>query len=185
MSSLHEMAPDLSGGGGVTGLVPTTGEQALIQQAFDLERGIISDLKDMHTLWGRLAEKLYVFVEERAWKLRSCDSLEEWLAGPDIELGRTQVLRLVRVYRSLVVEHRVPLEDLEGLSLSKADVVLPAIRAGRKSTDEALSDARSMTRADLVVEYDGDPTGFDAEQEPAFCECSTCGKVHRPKGTQA
>lgn len=170
----------------MTDLAPTSQDREVIDRMAHVERQIVLGVRSIRTAWVQLAGLLYEFVQDRGWELLGIPSMEEWLAGPEIELGRTQVLRLVRVYRMLVVEHKVPVGELEGVSLSKADVVLAAIREGKVSKEEGLADCRELTREDVEAKYRHREPGapLDPEGEPPLCECSRCGKVHRPKAVQ-
>lgn len=130
-------------------------------------------------LWV-LAAALHAFTEERMWAPLGFDTLEEWLASPEIELRRTHVFRLTRVYRSLVIERQVPPAELEGVDVTKADVVLAAVRDGRTDVSEALADARALTRKDLEAKYgSADPSG--GGEEPARVQCDACGSFYVPK----
>lgn len=165
-------------------LAPTSQDRQLVTRMSDLNREIVLGCTSIRAAGWKLASLIYEFVEDRGWEVLNGpgSSMEEWLAGPEIELKRTHVLRMLRDYRAFVIEHKVPLQELEGVSISKADVVLPAIRSGRVSVERGLADCRVLTRKDLVVEYGAARSeGFDAEAEAPMCECARCGQVHRSK----
>lgn len=143
--------------------------QAAVDRAHATARKIVQGTHAIRTAWVLLGGYLCEFVEERMWEPLGLETLEEWLASPEVELSRTDVFRVVRVYRGLVLERGVSPEELHGLSAGKLDVLLPALKAGRIDTDEALSQARALTRRDLVAEHGGGPGPEDR------VSCPTCG----------
>jgi hypothetical protein len=78
-----------------------------------------------------LGERLYQFQQARDWQALGYHSFEEWLASPEIELGRRHVFSLMEAYRTVVVEQGVPREELEDTEITKVAEVLPAIRRGK------------------------------------------------------
>jgi hypothetical protein len=163
------------GGGNGGGSVTVVGDKQLIDRAHRVESEIVKGCKAVRTAWVFLAKYLHEFTEQRMWELLSYESIGEWLASPEIELSEGHVHKLVRVYRELVVERKVPPAALEGIDLAKAQTVLPAIREGEVSWKDALDDTRSLTRGDLEEEYArGRNKPLDAEDEPERARCPTC-----------
>jgi len=111
----------------------------------------IADGKD--ALW-RLAKALYEFREERGWQKLNYDSLNQYLADPELGIKRATFFRLTGLWHELVVIRAVPALGLADIDTSKADMVLPAVKAG-KPLQDALSDAKVLSYADLRVKYQG------------------------------
>jgi hypothetical protein len=81
------------------------------------------------------------------------DSFAEWLAAPEIDLGYRQSMRLIESYREMVVERGVSAGALELADVTKVAVVLPAVKRGDVSAEDALSDAQTLSRSDLEDKY--------------------------------
>lgn len=124
---------------------------------------------------GRLCE----FVDGRMYEVLGYETQEEWLAGPEIELQKSQVAKMVRVYRAIVLEREVQHAALEGVDLDKLDYALPAIKAGKVAWQDAVADAKNLGRRDMRERYRGDGVGLDdgldAEREPVKIRCDHCG----------
>lgn len=149
-------------------------DREVVERAQATAERIAEGCRAIRSAWVHLGGYLHEFVEDRMWEPLGCDSLEEWLASPEIGLGRSQVFRLVRVYRELVVARLVPPGELEGVDVTKVDVVLAAVKAGRVDFEDALADCKTLTRRDLQVKYgSADPKG--GGEEPARFQCPECG----------
>jgi hypothetical protein len=187
----------------------TPGEQdALRQEAFAVERAIIAGQKAVSTEMWKLAEHVYRFHEGGMWGLLGYDTLEEFLAQPEVTMRRTQFFRLSKAWRDLVVTKQIPVSRLEQIEPSKVHEVTPAIMRGEKKVDEALADAESMGVRDLRIAYDngsepepgdgvsaGVPGGSGADSSPApeppplddeavRVECPTCHSMVVPEALQ-
>lgn len=137
-------------------------------------------LQDIRTRWVALAALLYHFHHGKGWFIAGYDTLEEWLATPEIEISRRMFFLLIESYRELAVDRHIPVENLKGIDMTKVQAVLPAIRRGQVDWQEALADARVLTRGDLRIKYtDIPPTGeIDRNIKPddfRWDECPTCG----------
>jgi hypothetical protein len=148
----------------------------------------------MRSAWADLAERLYHFSERRHWRALGYRSFEQWLASPEIDLSRREVFYLIEAWRELVVERGVEPKRLERVQVSKVRDVLPAVRRGVVTPDEALSDAETLSREDLREHYAhvGRPGSespserpLDATTEPAFTVCDACGSRIRVRGAVA
>ena len=148
-----------------------------------LDRDIRRCCQGIRRVWIHLAADLHEVHDNRAWEVLGHDSFEAWLADPEIDLNPRHVYRMIQVYRELVIDRRVPPGALEGAEVTKVAVVLPAIRAGTVTPEEALSDAATLSRSDL---HDGYVTGnprapLAAENEPEWHDCPDCGRPHKAK----
>jgi hypothetical protein len=153
-----------------------------LDRAAVLDRDVRRTCQGVRRVWIHLAGDLFEVHRDRVWDLVGYDSFEAWLADPEIDLNPRHVYRMIQVYRELVEEREVPLEALEAADVTKVAVVLPALKRGDVTAEEALSDASTLSRSDLQERYSGDlKAPLDAEEEPEFCQCPTCGKSHRVK----
>lgn len=158
--------------------------EAIDLQAID--QTIRELLQDIRTRWVALAALLYHFHHGKGWFMVGYDTLEEWLATPDIEISRRMFFLLIESYRELVVDRKVPAENLKGIDMTKIQAVLPAIRRGQVDWQEAVSDAKMLTRGDLREKYrDIPPTGeIDRSIKPDefhWQDCPTCGQKMKVK----
>lgn len=158
--------------------------EAQASAAHTAEQTIRAIVHRMRTEWARLAEQLYQFSECRHWRSLGYRSFEQWLASPEIDLSRREVFYLIEAWRELVVERGVEPGRLERVQVSKVRDVLPAVRRGVVTPDEALSDAESLSREDLREHYGhvGRPGStapgaepLEATREPEYTVCQACG----------
>jgi hypothetical protein len=80
-------------------------------------------------------------------------TLNDYLADPEVGITRSTYFRLVGAWRYLAVRRELPMSVLAELDVTKVDVVLAAIKAGRVELEEALEDVRSMGQKDLREVY--------------------------------
>ena len=130
-------------------------QQARAELCRSIEVGIVQDLTEGRTAMWRLAQHCYEFNQEEGWSALGYESQNEWLAQPEIGMSRAQYMRLVRMYRELVVFRQIPEETLAGLDHSKLGIVMPVIEANAKPLDEILDDVRTMGARDLRETYIG------------------------------
>lgn len=134
-----------------------------VKAAHRVEQRIKTGLRaGVEALW-EVAAGLYEFDEMAGWSALGYESLAHWLADPEVSMRKRTFYRLTGAYRETVVLREIPYEAVKHVDVSKLDVVLPAVKAGRKPMDEALSDAQEMGYRDLRQEYQGEP---EPEPEP-------------------
>lgn len=169
---------------------PVTTQSGEVDRAHEVEKNIKKGCHAIRGLWVVLAGYLYEFFEGKMWKSLGHETFNEWLATPEIDLARSQVYALVEAYRELVVERGVVPEELSGLDVTKIAVVLPALRAGAVSLEEALSDCETLSRSDLREKYGQqlpEKTGGEGGSKtppagPPLEECETCGRMVEAEG---
>lgn len=162
----------------MTQVVETT-NQALerAEHAHRVERQIINGCRTIRRAWAVLAGHLHEMYAQELWRPLGYDSWNAWLASPDISLQRSQVYALVEAHHELVVKREISVDEFAEIPSTKVIEVLPAIRAGEVEVDEALADARELSRSDLRERYRGNDTPgspLDAERNEAFC--AACGR---------
>jgi hypothetical protein len=64
----------------------------VVNWAHALEQDIRRDMAEIRRRWVQLAATLYDFHAGRAWATLGHDTLESWLAGPDIDLSAARSL---------------------------------------------------------------------------------------------
>lgn len=157
--------------------------------AFEVEQRILGCIQAIRSAWVTLAADLFQFQQADMWRDLGHRSFEEWLAGPDIDLERRYVYSLIAMHRELVVNRGVEPARLEPVPVSKVGDVLPAIRRGQVSVEEALSDAQTLGREDLRIKYTGTAsptpgtpdtgTQVHTDSEPRFGICHACGSRYQ------
>ncbi|MGH2716030.1 MAG: hypothetical protein ACRDM7_19540 [Thermoleophilaceae bacterium] len=161
--------------------------EAAAADAHAVQERIRAGVRAMKQLWIGLAEDLYRFNREELWRDLGYDSFEAWLATPEIELERSWVFRLISVYRELVIDRGVEPEQIAPLSVDKLRRVLPAIRRGHVTVEEALADVESVPHRDLQTRYEAmtvrppnDPEPpIEPEAEPEYAMCPACGSRYQ------
>jgi hypothetical protein len=152
--------------------------------AFNLERQIKAAAQAAYLSWWALAEALYEFHEGGYWSDLGYDSLEEFLAQPEITISRSQFFKQSKTWRDLVVTKQIPPDDLKQLEPTKVREVVPAIMRGEVEPEQALSDAAELSYRDVVRTYRPEENqgrkrndALDADAEPVMKRCPTCGTV--------
>jgi hypothetical protein len=164
--------------------------EALISAAFKQEQRIKKGVVNFHESWWELAAELYAFHESGGWALVGYDTLDEFLAQPEIGMSRSQFFQMTKTHRDLVVVKKLPPESLKELEPSKVREVIPAIMRGDVSAEDALDDAAGLSYSDVKRKYRPEKQGHGqkaddsqrlaAETEPEAIKCSTCGQWWEP-----
>lgn len=157
---------------------------AIRGEAFAREQQIKKAMVEGNQAWWDLAAGLTDLHEKGLWRWLGYDTLDAFLAQPDLGVSRSQFFRMTKLYRDLVIMREIPQKKLESLEPSKVREVAPAITSGEVEVSKALSDAESLAYRDLRAEYRpdrktgkrpaADPT-LDAEEEPEIVVCPRCG----------
>jgi hypothetical protein len=151
-----------------------SGIEQKAERAYELERAVVVGSLSARRAWIEMAAALHSIKAEGLYELLGYERFTDWIATPEIALKRSQAYALTAIYEELVIERRVPLDDLYYLEPSKVAEVLPAIRKG---TDviEALADASILSRSDLRAKYRGiEPTPDEPVDLPV---CPECGQL--------
>jgi hypothetical protein len=169
---------------------PTTQAPASVKKAEATQEKIVKGCEAIRTVWIALAGHLHDFFAMKMWKELGYETFNDWLATPEIDLGRTQVYTLIEAYQELVIERGVDAEELVGLDVTKIAVVLPAIRSGEVSLDDALADCKVLSRSDLREKYgqqlpDKSGEGAGAGGKRELVQCADCGKMREADGEES
>lgn len=143
--------------------------------AHEFERRILGLARRVNASAWEMAALLYEWHEHQMWRLAGYETLNEFLAQPELGLSRTQFFRLTRLWRDLAVVKRVPTSVLAELDPSKAELVAPKIMRGEVDTEEAFADARVLGVRDLRERYGPEP-----DVVPEKVKCEACGSWYRP-----
>lgn len=148
------------------------------ERAHDLERAVVVGSLSARRAWISMAEALHAIQSERLYELLGYERFTEWIATPEISLGRSQAYALTSIYQTFVVEKGVPVDDLAYIEPSKLAETLPAVRSGC-DIGEALADATALSRSDLRAKYRGvEP---ETPEEPVDLPvCPHCGQLIQP-----
>jgi hypothetical protein len=144
------------------------------QAMFDLDQSIKAGFRAGREAMWNVARDLAKFDEESGWTALGYDKLGDWLADPDVSLGRRTYYRMVSVWRELE-QRRVSVAELAELDTSKVDIVLGAVKAGRADIDDALADAKTLGARDLREKYYDRPDPKDSATAPASANDGTNG----------
>lgn len=150
-------------------------------EAHAVAKKIEHSLHVMRREWAELAAHLYEFTSIRGWEALGYETLREFLAQPEIDIGERYVYQLVEAHRTLVVEGKVTTEQLSGVEVTKVRAIIPAVRRGEVEAEEALADAQVMTRSDLEHRYRNPGASIDPEREPVWETCAHCGSRYPVK----
>lgn len=171
----------------------TKGElEQLREDAFSYELRVKKAAGSIREAWWNFARELYAFHEGGYWQVLGYDSLQEFLAQPDLGLSRSQFFQMTKTWRDLVEVKKIKPELLAKLEPSKVSEVVPAIMRGDVKPAAALADVESLSYSDVKKKYrleeqqasgqkaDGSAP-LDASKEPQGVICSACGSYYVPK----
>jgi hypothetical protein len=127
--------------------------EADVEQAHQAEAKVREVLGETKAAAWRLAEALYAFDEAVGWRRLGHESLEEWLAQPEIGITKTTYYDLVGAWRKFVIHRGVEGERLKVLDPSKVAIVANSVEKSKATVEEALSDAEALGYRDLRAKY--------------------------------
>ena len=142
------------------------------ERAHDLEQAVVVGSLSARRAWISMAEALHAIQSERLYELLGYEKFTEWIAAPEISLGRSQAYALSSIYQTFVVEKGVPIDDLSYIEPSKLAETLPKVREGFP-VGEALADATELSRSDLRAKY----RGVEPEPPADLPICPECGQL--------
>jgi hypothetical protein len=171
MATTHPVAP---GARELTAEEADARAKAMFALVEDIKAGLRAGREAMWVV----AKGLHEFDEQSGWTALGYEKLGEWLADPDIGMTRSTFYRLVQVYRELVVRRQVSTEHLATLDVSKVQIVLPSVKSGTASLDDALDDVQALGAKDLREKYMRTPDPADAAHAPG--DDILRDEVHRP-----
>lgn len=144
--------------------------------AFELERRVMDARLTERGSWVPLAAALYAFHTTQAWKELGQERFTDWLADPELGLGRRQAYRMIAAW-AWAQDNQISAEELAKCDLTKLSVVLPAITRGDIDIVSALSDVQALSRSDLSAKYGAnteDPASSTGA--PTHETCQQCGR---------
>lgn len=163
--------------------------QAAAKAAFVVEQRIKHTAKLIRAGWVKLAEDLYLFQHEEMWRDLGHDSFDAWLADPDMDVGveRRWIFQLIHNWRETVVLRGVAPGRLADIPSTRIQEILPAVRRGYVSMEDAMEDAATLSRYDLRARYGAGgegsrsspngsrpDTGTSYDATETFVICPTC-----------
>lgn len=171
---------------------PVTEEEsaALVQEAFDLEQEIKAKAQTFREATWEVAEALDRFRSIRGWERLGYETLNEFLAQPDVGLSRAQFYKQARMWHDLVEHKKVPIAKLKEADPSKVAAAVPAIMANVVAAEDAIDDIKGLSFRDTQAKYspsaiqrarnnDDGTSPIDeplaAETEPQLMRCPMCG----------
>lgn len=141
-------------------------EVALAQSAQDKVYSALGRGKE--AAW-ELAEALYEFDECSGWRRLGYETLEEWLAQPEVGMKKSSYYDLVSSWRKFVVHQEIEPARLKALEPSKAAIVASRVAKGQVKVDEAIGDIETLGYRDLREKYakpKAEPKAKEPEKKP-------------------
>lgn len=127
--------------------------QARVDDAHRIQEEFIKAMgRGREAMWD-LSKWAYEFKEAQGWTALGYEKLVDWLAQPEISVTRATFYRLHQTYYDMVVKREIPEATMRQVDQSKVAVVLPQIKAGNVSVEDALSDAEVLGMQDLRDKY--------------------------------
>src|SRR5271165_3749808 len=122
----------------VKGEVVDEDPQVAVDLAHTAEKKVYSALARGKEAAWELAEALYEFDEVSGWRRLGHESLEEWLAQPEVGIKKTLYYDLVASWRKMVVHREVEPSRLKLLEPSKVAIVAQRVGKAQVTVDEAV-----------------------------------------------
>jgi hypothetical protein len=146
-------------------------------RAFELERNVMAARNAERASWLPLAAALYAFHATQAWKELGWERFTDWLADPELGLGRRHAYRMIAVW-SWAQDNQIDNQTLAECDITKLAVVLPAVLKDETlDIAHVLSDVQALSRSDLNVKYGGGTEGGTSPLKPPTHEpCQQCGR---------
>jgi len=113
----------------------------------------VAALRDGRAAVWRLAECWFELDERRGWKHLGYETLGEYVGSPEVAYSRTSFDYLVRLWRQFYAYAKLDRERIETLEWTKAVKVLPALKAGNITAEDAVSDVEVLSKSDLNEKY--------------------------------
>ena len=140
---------------------PRLHSRKLTKEEFDAWREWAHETEDRITTavgkgkeaYWEMAEALYEFEDDGGWKALGYESLNEWLAQPEVGLTRSTYYRAIQMWKKFAVERRVAPARLRALDPAKVQEVLPALEKGTVLLSDALDDAEALGKLDIREKY--------------------------------
>lgn len=130
---------------------------------------LIQGLTGARLALALVAEACYEISRDRAYVSLSYSTLAEFLADPRVSLSRSEFFRFAAIWERLVIEGGIDPQRLSVAGPSKLDVTLPAVREGRFTAEEAVTDAEVLGIRDLREKYGKDSGGDEGESQRRDC----------------
>jgi hypothetical protein len=130
-------------------------QQARAEHCHELHTQIVASLRAGRSAAWAFAKAIYEFDEASGWSALNYETLNEYLADPDVALGRSTYFAAKKRYDKIVVQRQIGSDRLDSLDPSKVDVVLPALEQGKVKLAEALDDVEALGKRDLREKYFG------------------------------
>lgn len=137
-------------------------QQERAEVAFAIDQELKAALRRGQAVLWDVAEQCYLFNESRGWLDLGIETLEEYLAQPEIGMSRASFYKFKRTWQSLVVDRKIAADKLRALEMSKVALVAPKIIANKATVEEALADAESLAWGDLRDKYIGERAAISA-----------------------
>lgn len=148
-------------------------------QAFELDRQIVAGCKAIRTAWILLAGHLREMKVHQRWKDLDYDTFGAYLASPGVDLSPSYTYALIGVYEELVINRGFEPEEIGVVEATKMAEALPAIRSGEITAEQAIADAKALSKGDLREKLRHDPKDLDADKAREVCP--NCGNYWDPK----
>lgn len=123
------------------------------KHCYELDQEFRAALREGRAAMWRAARAAHQLDEENGWTALGYETQAEYLADPEIGQSRSQFFRLVSLYREFVVQRKLPMATVEELDYTKADIVLPKVKAGSVKLTEAIDDVKALGARDLRDKY--------------------------------
>jgi hypothetical protein len=135
--------------------------EKLAESCFEYEKQIKTGLRTVKASMWAVAEALWNFDRESGWQFLGYDTMQAWLAQPEIYLPYNTYRDAVKAWDVAVRQRQIPVTTLvgddetdhPGLDISKFNMVAPALKKGTVTTAEAIADVETMGWRDLRDKY--------------------------------
>ena len=154
------------------GALTVAGEVVEPDDAYEMEKRLKAALRLTRRSLMDVCAACHDISRNHAYEALGYETLAEFLAQPEIGMARSEFFLAAQIHDVFVLEHGIDPDRLAEAGMAKLGVVLPKVKEGDISVEEAVEDATSMATRDLREEYR--PNEVRSDRTPG---CSRCKDI--------
>jgi len=117
---------------------------------------------------------LYEIQEDRLYEVLGYDTFEQYLADPELSFKRSTAYNLKKIYKQWVLEYGYSIDELQDVGYDR--LLKAGKMATKKTADEWLEKAKSLSRTDLEISTQEAKEGKEFMPRPRLQKCPICKK---------
>lgn len=119
------------------------------EQAHYLKEEILRIQSSMGKGYFLLGELFKKFRDEKLYRLLSCNTMEEFIAQPELACSRSSVYDYIHMHETYIEKLGISSDEIADIKYSKLRKILPVVLS---DPEEWIEKARTLSRGDLALE---------------------------------